>query len=152
MEKVTQTNHSVGKITDDSDKLGEHIHVIDSAIKEVEHSNSQLVANMEQVSQIVDTMTSCITHSDATTRTMLSKYEETSSNIDHIENVVEELMTELGVGGFMGVEDILPGMKATLELDSNQSKEYHGELDFFFDCKGQNVVVTLMISPCRNTM
>ena len=59
MEKVTQTNHSVGKITDDSDKLGEHIHVIDSAIKEVEHSNSQLVANMEQVSQIVDTMTSC---------------------------------------------------------------------------------------------
>lgn len=128
MEKVTQTNHSVGKITDDSDKLGEHIQVIDSAIKEVEHSNSQLVANMEQVSQIVDTMTSCITHSDATTRTMLSKYEETSSNIDHIENVVEELMTELGVGGFMGVEDILPGMKATLELDSNQSKEYHGEL------------------------
>ena len=130
MEKVAQTNQSVGKITADSNKLGENIQVIDSAMKEVETSNSQLVENMEKVSNIVETMTTCISHSGETTKTMLSKYEETSTNIDQIETIVEGLMTELGVGGFMGVEDILPGMRVMIELSQGSSgtDEYHGEL------------------------
>ncbi len=128
--KVTQVNQSVSKITADSTQLGEHIQVIDSAMKEVEGSNSQLVRNMEHVTNIVDTMTDCITHSDATTKTMLSKYAETATNIDNIEVVVEALMTELGIGGFMGVEDLLPGMKVVVRSDGDYSNhaEYHGEL------------------------
>lgn len=36
LEKVTLTGENVGKITADSSQLGEHIQVIDTAIKEVE--------------------------------------------------------------------------------------------------------------------
>lgn len=130
IEKVTQINQSVSKINTDSSQLGEHIQVIDSAMNEVEISNSQLVENMEQVSHTVETMTDCIESSDETTKTMLSKYAETATNIDNIESIVEGLLTELGIGGFMGVEDILPGMKAMVELDpdSPHPVEYHGEL------------------------
>lgn len=128
--KITQTNESVSKITMDSEQLGEHIQVIDSAIKEVETSNTQLVENMEEVSHIVDTMTGCIENSGETTKTMLSKYAETATNINNIETIVEGLMTELGIGGFMGVEDILPGMKVMIQLgdDEQKLKNYHGEL------------------------
>lgn len=43
----------MSKITDDSGELKQHIEIIDTAIKEVESSNKQLVSNMEQVSGIV---------------------------------------------------------------------------------------------------
>ena len=79
---------------------------LQQALKEVEKSNTHLVENMEQVSGVVETMTDRISHSDETTKTMLSKYTETVLNIDSIEHVVENLMTELGIGGFMGVEDL----------------------------------------------
>ena len=100
LEKVTQTGENVNKITQDSSLLGEHIQTIDSAMKEVESSNRQLVENMEQVSSIVETMTTCISDSDETSKRMLSKYEESASNINNIENVIQELMCELGIGWF----------------------------------------------------
>lgn len=130
IEKVIQINKSVGKINDDSTQLGENIKNIDSAMKEVELSNSQLVTNMESVSHIMETMTGCIDHSDATTKAMLSKYTETASNINNIESVVESLLTELGVGGFMGIQDFRPGMKASIAMTGNTgtSVEYQGEL------------------------
>lgn len=127
INKITQTNESVSKINADSSQLGEHIQVVDSAIKEVAVSNSQLVENMEKVSSTVETMTGSIAYSDETTRKMLSKYAETATNINNIETIVEGLLTELGIGGFMGVEDIRPGMKLMVQL-SNSSTEYHGEL------------------------
>ena len=128
LEKVTLTNKSVEKITTDSKELGDHIQVIDSAIKEVETSNTQLVSNMEQISSIVDKMTKSISHSDGTTHAMLSKYAETATNINSIEHIVEGLMTELGIGGFMGVEDLRAGMKVMLLPNDNSKhpKEYHG--------------------------
>lgn len=130
LEKVTQTNQSVSKITTDSSQLGEHIQVIDSAIKEVENSNTQLVDNMEQISQVVSTMTKRIMNSTETTRTMLSKYAETADNINNIEAIVEALMTELGIGGFMGIEDLNPGMKLLIKSNNSiqPAIEYHGEL------------------------
>jgi len=130
LEKVNQTNHSVEKITADSGQLGRHIEVIDSAMKEVEKSNTHLVENMEQVSGVVETMTERIDHSDETTKTMLSKYAETALNIDSIEHVVENLMTELGIGGFMGVEDLKSGMRVMLisHPEEGEPEEYHGEL------------------------
>ena len=63
LEKVTLTGENVQKITEDSTQLGEHIQVIDSAMKEVENSNLQLVDNMEQVSNTVNVITGCIDHS-----------------------------------------------------------------------------------------
>lgn len=129
LEKVTQTGENVNKITQDSSLLGEHIQTIDSAMKEVESSNRQLVENMEQVSSIVETMTTCISDSDETSKRMLSKYEESASNINNIENVIQELMCELGIGGFMGLDDIHTGMKAKVILPKHLERmEYHGEV------------------------
>lgn len=123
LEKVTQTGENVNKITQDSSLLGEHIQTIDSAMKEVESSNRQLVENMEQVSSIVETMTTCISDSDETSKRMLSKYEESASNINNIENVIQELMCELGIGGFMGLDDIHAGMKQSY---SSKTSGTHG--------------------------
>ena len=127
MEKVSQTGENVNKINDDSSQLGNHIQNIDSAMREVETSNSKLVKNMELVSEIVDHMTNCIDDSDETSKRMLSKYEESASNIDSIESVIESLMCELGLGGFMGIEDVEAGMKVIITL-KDSATPYHGEL------------------------
>ena len=128
LEKVTQTGDNVNQIASDSVQLGNHIQVVDNAIKEVESSNTQLVSNMEQVSNIVDTITTCITHSSRTSERMLSKYQETADNINTIEDVMENMMCDLGVGGFMGIEDVKPGMKIDLQLVDQKDEKYIGEL------------------------
>ena len=49
-------------------------------------------------------------------------------------------MEELGVGGFMGVQDVKPGMKITIALnDDSSKKEYAGEVA---DCSGKDLFVT----------
>lgn len=139
-EKVTKTNQSVGKITSDSNLLDEHIQVIDSAMNEVKTSNSQLVENMEQVSSIVSTMTTCISDSDETTKAMHSKYAETSNNINSIESVVESLLTELGIGGFLGLKDITTGMNVSIEIANNSgnTSSYIGEI---IDQQDEKIIV-----------
>lgn len=128
LEKVTHTGENVNQIASDSAQLGRHIQVVDNAIKEVESSNTQLVSNMEQVSNIVETITGCIAHPSQTSERMLSKYEETASNINTIEDVMENMMCDLGIGGFMGIEDIQPGMKIDLKVAGQGDTEYLGEL------------------------
>ena len=128
LEKVTHTGENVNQIASDSAQLGRHIQVVDTAIKEVESSNTQLVSNMEQVTNIVETITGCIAHSSQTSERMLSKYEETATNINTIEDVMENMMCDLGIGGFMGIEDIRPGMKIDLKLAGQGDTEYLGEL------------------------
>ena len=128
LEKVTHTGENVNQITTDYSQLGRHIQVVDNAIKEVESSNTQLVSNMEQVSNIVETITGCIAHSSQTSERMLSKYEETAANINTIEDVMENMMCDLGIGGFMGIEDIQPGMKIDLKVAGQGDTEYLGEL------------------------
>ena len=128
LEKVTQTGDNVNQIASDSVQLGNHIQVVDNAIKEVESSNTQLVSNMEQVSNIVDTITTCITHSSRTSERMLSKYQETADNINTIEDVMENMMCDMGIGGFMGIEDVKPGMKIDLQLVDQKDDNYLGEL------------------------
>ena len=128
LQKVSKTNESVTTITADSTEIEKHIHTIDDAMKRVEQSNHQLVTNMGQLSTTVEDMTSGIADSNEICHKMLSKYDETAVNIDTIENVVEALMCELGIGGFMGLEDLTPGMKVIVCPDSTPDKAYHGEL------------------------
>ena len=125
LDKITKTGENVQKINSDSIQLGEHISVVDSAMKEVETSNRKLVDNMEQVSQIVLDMAEYVTDSNDTSKRMLSKYDESATNINKIEENLEALMCELGIGGFMGIDDVVPGMKIELIAES---KKYHGEL------------------------
>ena len=128
LQKVSKTNESVTTITADSTEIEKHIHTIDDAMKRVEQSNHQLVTNMGQVSATVEDMTSGIADSNEICHKMLSKYDETAVNIDTIENVVEALMCELGIGGFMGLEDLTPGMKVIVSPDDTSNNTYHGEL------------------------
>lgn len=134
LQKISQTDENVEQINADSIQLGQHIEVVDTAIKEVEVSNQHLVGNMEQISQIVSEMLSCVTDSDETSKRMVSKYDESASNINKIESTLEALMCELGMGGFMGIEDVTPGMKIELTINTDSSgnvnprKVYRGEL------------------------
>ena len=126
LTKVTQTGSSMTEIASDTTQIGENIQVIDSAMKEVESSNLHLVDNLKQVSGIVGDMTNCIADSNEINNRMLSKYDESANNINSIELVIESLMCELGIGGFMGMEDVLPGMKLMVTIKN--TKNFYGEV------------------------
>ena len=132
--KITDVNESVTRITEDSVQLGNNIQVVDSAIKEVEDSNKNMVDNMKQVSEVMELMTASIADADETTKIMRSKYEETSNNVNNIESVVGKLIEELGQGGFMGIQDIKPGMFISIiEGDKRDGKEYKTTVDSVFE-------------------
>lgn len=129
MEKVSNVADSVEGITRDTASLGENIKVVEQAVKEVESSNHTLVNNMKQVHGIMGVMTGRIGKAEQTTQTMLSKYEESANSALNIEGVVGKLMEELGVGGFMGVQDVSAGMKVAISFkdkEGNKTNEYLG--------------------------
>lgn len=142
IEKVSNVNVSVTNITQDATSLGENIKVVDSAVKEVESSNRTLTENMNQVGEVMEVMTQSIGGAELTTKTMLSKYEASAKSAMDIESVVGKLMRELGVGGFMGVQDIKPGMKISVAFGDAATKknEYLGEV---VDCIDKDIFVTL---------
>lgn len=119
IDKVTDVNKSVSGIATDSVELGKNINVIDSAMKDVEKSNKNMVDNMGQVEMIMETMTNGINIANDTTKVMLSKYEESSRNVNKIESVVNGMMEELGIGGFMGIQDIMPDMRCLLKPEDS---------------------------------
>ena len=141
IEKVDNVNRSVTDITNDATSLGVNIKVVDSAVKEVENSNKTLVDNMQQVCDVMEVMTGRINQAELTTKEMLSKYEESAKSAVNIETVVGHLMEELGVGGFMGVQDVRAGMKIAVALkNAGSKKEYTGEVA---DCINQEIFVNL---------
>ena len=142
IEKVSNVNVSVTNITQDATSLGENIKVVDSAVKEVESSNRTLTENMNQVGEVMEVMTQSIGGAELTTKTMLSKYEASAKSAMDIESVVGKLMRELGVGGFMGVQDIKQGMKISIAFGDAGGKkdEYLGEV---VDCIDKDIFVTL---------
>jgi len=122
LQRIQSVNASVGAIAVDSKQLGEEIQVVDSAMKQVKVSNKNMVDNMKEVRDIMETITeSAITSKDNTT-VMLSKYDETARNVIKIESVVGKLVEELGEGGFMNLSDITKGMSAILTECSNKEK------------------------------
>lgn len=143
--KITDVNESVTRITEDSVQLGNNIQVVDAAIKEVEDSNKNMVDNMKQVSEVMELMTNSIADADETTKVMRSKFEETSNNVNHIESVVGKLIEELGQGGFMGIQDIKPGMfVSVIAGDKRDGKEYKATVESVLE----NGLITAV--PARN--
>ena len=129
--QMNEVNTSVGSIAADSRELGDEMHVVESAIRKVETSNRNMVDNMRQVQDIMVTMVDSVKNSEATTKTMLSKYEETSRNVVNIENVVGRLVEELGAGGFLGMKDIKQGMNLSVisgGSDPSSVREYKAEV------------------------
>ena len=137
IEKMSSVDRSVTDITSDAVALGDNIKVVDSAVKEVETSNRTLTDNMQQVCDLMEIMTGRINRAEFTTKEMLSKYIESAKSAASIESVVGRLMGELGVGGFMGVQDVMPGMKIVVALDGG---EYKGEV---VERVEKNVYITL---------
>lgn len=125
LEKITQVNESVTRITEDSVQIGNNVQVIDAAMKEVESSNKNLVDNMNQVGQVMQLMTEGIEDADGTTKIMRSKYEETYNNVNSIEKIVGGLIEELGTGGFMGVKDVTPGMFLNIVVNSKHDGDVY---------------------------
>ena len=130
-------NESVGTIAEDSRQLGDEIQVVDNAMKRVESSNKNMVDNMQQVQDIMMNMAASVKDSEATTVTMMNKYEETARNVIKIEQVVGHLVEELGEGGFMSLEDVTAGMKVMV-IDKKQGKECHTEI---VEVDGEHVAV-----------
>ena len=98
---------------------------------------------MKQICDTMEVMTECINQSDEASRTMLSKYEESSVNVDKIESVVGKLMEELGSGGFMGIGDAQPGMHVVLVAKNGAQAagtEFHGEV---FESQSDGVLVKI---------
>lgn len=129
--KVIKVNESVSGIAADSNQIGQHIGVVDSAMQEVESSNRNMVDNMKQIESVMQVINDCITNADESTKIMLSKYEESARNVNKIESVVGAMMEKLGVGGFMGIQDIKHGMRCTVrQLISGKpsDKDYSGEI------------------------
>lgn len=142
MVKVSNVDRSVTDITNDATTLGTDIRIVDNAVREVETSNKTLVDNMQQVCTIMDVMTERIDRAEFTTKEMLSKYEESAKSAVSIETVVGHLMEELGVGGFMGVGDVTPGMKisVTMKDEGSTKRDFIGEV---VDCVEKKVFVSL---------
>lgn len=130
IEKVSNVDKSVTNITNDAATLGENIKVVDNAVKEVASSNETLVVNMKQVGEVMEIMTGSINEAEETTKAMLSKYDESVKSAVSIETVVGKLMEELGVGGFMGVQDVREGMKLSVSLqgENGAKNDYLGEV------------------------
>lgn len=94
-EKLGAVNQGVRAFTEDSNRMGHHITVIDSAMKDVESANGIMVDNMQQICEIMQTMTQCVSDAGEISKDMLAKYEETSDNVNRIEGVVGKLVEEL---------------------------------------------------------
>ena len=94
-EKMHEVNENVSKITEDTVEMDNNIKIIDEAMIEVGNSNKNMVDNMEQICEVMDTMTENIVVAGDTTKDMKDKYEETVASVANIEGVVGELMSEL---------------------------------------------------------
>lgn len=130
LEKISTVDAGVSRITTDVTKLGSNAQVIDTAMQEVAHSNSNMVDNMNQISNVMIQMTNSIKEADENSRVMQSKYVETSANVITIGTIVGQLISELGEGGFMTTEDIKPGMYLTLDSEQNGSaKSYRHQVE-----------------------
>ncbi len=142
IEKVSNVDRSVTDITNDATTLGVNIKIVDDAVKEVESSNKTLADNMQQVRELMEVMTERIDRAELTTKEMLSKYEESAKSAENIETVVGHLMEELGVGGFMGVQDVREGMKIAVSFadEGGSRKEFLGEVT---DRQEKDVYVTI---------
>ena len=102
---------------------------IREALSRLDATSAKMTASIEETLKLIQvTLEKVIAHSSQTSERMLSKYEETASNINTIEDVMENMMCDLGIGGFMGIEDIQPGMKIDLKVAGQGDTEYLGEL------------------------
>lgn len=104
-------NETVETIAEGSKQLGNEIQVIDSAMKNVETSNKNMVYNMGHVQEIMTDMRDSVEESEKTSHVMVGKLGEIAQDVGNIDKIVGKLVEQIGNSGFMDVKDIQPGMQ-----------------------------------------
>lgn len=100
-------------------------------LESIEETVGLIQLCMDKVAYVNKSVTDITNDAEETTQTMLSKYDESARSAVSIETVVGHLMEELGVGGFMGVQDVKAGMKIAVlfkNATSSKKSEYIGEV------------------------
>nr|WP_302599213.1 methyl-accepting chemotaxis protein [uncultured Cellulosilyticum sp.] len=110
LTKVNHVNMSVQGIAEDTDRLGENIGIINQAINEVEASNAHMVANMKDITDVMEQIKVKVEDAEYAAKEMASKYEQTSENVKNNEIIVAELVADLGDEGFMKLTDLQQGL------------------------------------------
>lgn len=125
--KIEAVGESVSAISSDSVVLGTNVNNINSAIREVETSNIQLVENMHSVSEVMESIVHKFEKTADSSEEMRSKNEETSAQVIGIEHMVNKLVEELGASGLMDVSDLEENMSASIKLHKDNT-EYKGTI------------------------
>ena len=119
---MQEVDEDVEIIADGSRQLGDKIQVIDSAMKNVETSNKNMVYNMGHVQEIMTDMIESVEESEKTSQTMVSKLGEIAQDVGNIDKIVGRLVEQIGVSGFMGVKDIQAGMQVICTNQTSKEK------------------------------
>ncbi len=132
LDTMQKVNTNVETIAEESRQLGNKIQVIDSAMKNVETSNKNMVDNMEQVQDIMIDMRDSVDESERTSTTMVSKLGEIAQDVGNIDKIVGRLVEQIGVSGFMGVKDVRAGMQVIC-TDQGSKEKYRTFVDEVID-------------------
>ena len=128
LKTMQEVDENVEIIADGSRQLGDKIQVIDSAMKNVETSNKNMVYNMGHVQEIMTDMIESVEESERTSHTMVGKLGEIAQDVGNIDKIVGRLVEQIGVSGFMGVKDIQPGMQVIC-TDQTSKEKYRTFVD-----------------------
>ena len=123
INKIEVVGNTVVTINSDTEKIGNSVAEIDTAMGTIQSSSEEMVSNMEEISSIMDNVASKIESTSTYSKDIYSKNEEISACVIAVEQTLGLLLEELGVGGFMSVEDIKVGMVLQLrEKNTNTIK------------------------------
>lgn len=111
LEAMQGVNENVETIAEGSKQLGDKIQVIDSAMKNVEVSNKNMVYNMGHVQEIMGDMRESVDESERTSHTMAGKLGEIAQDVGNIDKIVGRLVEQIGISGYMDINDIQAGMQ-----------------------------------------
>ena len=123
INKIEVVGNTVVTINSDTEKIGNSVAEIDTAMSTIQSSSEEMVGNMEEISSIMDNVATKIESTSTYSKDIYSKNEEISACVIAVEQTLGLLLEELGVGGFMSVEDIKVGMVLQLrEKNTNTIK------------------------------
>lgn len=118
---VDEANNNISGVESSVVNISNRVHMInDSAIEinnamsAVRDSNTMVTSNTEQMTVQVGEMIAHIAEVSASMTCVAEKIENTNDSVLHIEQVINSLVSDLGAGGFMGVEDIPDGIPLTI--------------------------------------
>lgn len=128
INKIEVVGNTIVTINSDTDKISNSVTHIDNAMTTIKDSSEEMVGNMEEISSIMDNVATKIESTSNYSRDVYSKNEEISACVITVEQTLGVLLEKLGVGGFMSVEDIKPGMILQIREKKSNKKIASGKV------------------------